>query len=446
MPRPSSYLALAASFRSGEASPSRELEARLKRLDAVEPTLKAFVHVARDAARAAAAASDRRWRENQPLSAIDGMAVAIKDIIETADMPTGQGSPLWEGFATKRDAATVQALRDAGAIMLGKTTTTEFAASHTFAPTTNPHDPKRTPGGSSSGSAAAVGAGIAPAALGSQVVGSTLRPASFCGCVGFKPTFGALNRSGSYDGLSQSAVGIIAATPNDVWIVASAIARRVGGDPGFPALAGPLLPPSPTAPRRLAVLQTGGWSKTSEGARTAFAAARKRLGALGVTLSDRSGDPDIEALEQAIAEALPLTLAINAWESAWPLGTYAAKDAGKLSQPARDRLAQAQAMTPDDYNNLLARRQAIRDRHVFVGRRFDAFVTLGATGAAPVGLNFTGDTSLNVGASLLGTPAITLPLLRDDNMPLGLQLIGLPGRDAELMAMADWVWQNYEAA
>ena len=444
--RPSPYLSLAPRLRAGETTVAEELEARLKRLDAAEPTLKAFVHVARDAARAAAKASDARWRRNEPLSPIDGMPIAIKDIIETFDMPTGQGSPMWEGFATQRDAAAVQALREAGAIILGKTTTTEFASSHPFAPTTNPHDPTRTPGGSSSGSAAAVGAGIVPAALGTQVVGSTLRPASFCGCVGFKPTFGALNRGGSYDYLSQSSTGVLATTPNDAWTVASAIAQRVGGDPGFPGLIGPVLPPAAREPRRLVVLQTGGWSKTTEGARAAFDAARKHLAGLGIELIDRSKDADIEALEHAVGEALPLTLAINAWESAWPLGAYAAQDAKALSGPARQRLADARATTPDDYRGMLGRRADIRARYAFVAGRADAIVTLGATGAAPVGLGATGDTSMNVPASLLGTPAISLPLLQDGHMPLGLQLIGRQDEDADVMALADWVWQNYEGA
>jgi Asp-tRNA(Asn)/Glu-tRNA(Gln) amidotransferase A subunit family amidase len=443
--RTTSYLSLAPRLRTGETSVAEELETRLKRLDAAEAALKAFVHVARDAARAAAKASDARWRKNAPLSPIDGMPVAIKDIIETFDMPTGQGSPMWEGFATKRDAAAVQALREAGAIILGKTTTTEFASSHPFAPTTNPHDPTRTPGGSSSGSAAAVGAGRAPAALGTQVVGSTLRPASFCGCVGLKPTFGALNRGGSYDYLSQSATGVIAATPNDAWIVASAIALRVGGDPGFPGLIGPVLPPEAREPRRLVVLQTAGWSKTTEGARAAFDGARKRLSELGIELIDRSGDPDIEALEQEISEALPLTLAINAWESAWPLGAYEVQDKKALSAPARQRLADARKMTPDEYRGMLRRREDIRARYAFVAARADAIVTLGATGAAPVGLGSTGDTSMNVPASLLGTPAISLPLLHDGHMPLGLQLIGRKDEDADLMALADWVWHSYEA-
>ena len=395
--RPASYLALAPRLRAGETTATKELEARLKRLDAVEPTLKAFVHVARDAARAAAKASDARWRKNEPLSPIDGMPIAIKDIIETVDMPTGQGSPMWEGFATRRDAAAVQALREAGAIILGKTTTTEFASSHPFAPTTNPHDPTRTPGGSSSGSAAAVGAGIVPAALGTQVVGSTLRPASFCGCVGFKPTFGALNRGGSYDYLSQSATGVLATTPNDAWTVASAIAQRVGGDPGFPGLIGPALPPAARAPRRLAVLQTGGWSKTTDGARAAFDGARKDLVGLGIELIDRGQDPDIEALEQALGEALPLTLAINAWEVGLAArrlcgaGRQGAKRGGALASCDR-----ARRRPPKIIAACSGGRGDIRARYAFVAARVDAIVTLGATGAAPVGLGSTGDTSMNV--------------------------------------------------
>src|SRR5262249_31077246 len=147
----------------------------------------------------------------------------IKDIIETIDMPTGQGSPLWKGQMTRRDSASVHALREAGAVIIGKTSTTEFAASTPWPGTFNPHDAQRSPGGSSSGWAAAVGAGMIPAALGTQVVGSILRPSSYCGCVGFKPTVGAINRSGSYDHLSNSAHGPIAASLADAWLVACAI-------------------------------------------------------------------------------------------------------------------------------------------------------------------------------------------------------------------------------
>ncbi len=139
------------------------------------------------------------------------MPVGIKDIIETIDMPTEQGSPLFVGCRTERDAASVAALREAGAVIVGKTVTTEFAATEPRG-TKNPHDLRRTPGGSSSGSAAGTAAGMFSAALGTQVIGSTIRPASYCGCIGFKATVGALNRGGSYDGLSQSATGVLATT------------------------------------------------------------------------------------------------------------------------------------------------------------------------------------------------------------------------------------------
>ena len=238
---------------------------------------------------------------------------------------------------------------------------------------------------------------------------------------------------------------MLAATPNDAWTVASAIAQRVGGDPGFPGLIGPVLPPAARVPRRLAVLQTGGWSKTTDGARAAFDGARKTLAGLGIELIDRGQEPDIEALEQALVEALPLTLAINAYELAWPLGAYAAQDAKALSEAARSRLATARATAPDDYRRMLGRRGDIRARYAFVAARVDAVVTLGATGAAPVGLGSTGDTSMNVSASLLGTPAISLPLLQDGSMPLGLQLMGRQDEDADLTALAEWVWQNYDS-
>src|SRR6516164_423959 len=213
------YLAITPRFKDGSASPREFLEGCLANVKALEPKIGAFVHLNVDAARDAADASGARWRSGCPLSPIDGMPIGIKDIIETADFPTENGSPLYLGWRSERDAASVAALREAGAVILGKTVTTEFAATEPRG-TRNPHDLRRTPGGSSSGSAAGVACGIVPAALGTQVVGSILRPASFCGCVGFKPTVGAINRGGSYDGLSQSVHGTIAASLGDAWQVA----------------------------------------------------------------------------------------------------------------------------------------------------------------------------------------------------------------------------------
>lgn len=435
-----SYVSRTARFKSGEDSAVKVLQECLARVDEVEPAVQAFVHLNRERALTEAEASEARWREGKALSPVDGMPIGVKDIIETADMPTGQGSPLWTDFETRRDAASVQALRQAGAIVLGKTTTTEFASTEQNAPTTNPHDASRTPGGSSSGSAAAVGAGMVPAALGSQVVGSTIRPASYCGCFGFKCTVGALNRGGSYDYLSQSSVGIIGAALEDVWAVATAIAERVGGDPGHPALEGPTLLPEPRKPRRLAILETAGRKSASKGAITRFDAAVARLKEAGVEVDSRLDKQLLDRFEPMIEDALDLTWEIMSWELRWPLGTYTERDASGVSDAMKGRLADAEKMTLADYRKAIARRAEIRRRFAELAGPYDGFIALAATGAAPAGLSWTGDPSMNVPASLLGVPAVTLPVLEDEKLPLGLQLLGPHDHDAELMALARWIW------
>lgn len=443
MTHTNSYLSLAESFQLGKSSPGEFLTSCFERFDQIEPELRAFYVVNRDNAIADAMASDRRWSEGRPLSPVDGMPIGIKDIIETNDMPTGQGSPAWKGTETHRDAASVQALRSAGAIIFGKTTTTEYAAITPFHQTKNPHDLERTPGGSSSGSAAAVGAGIIPAALGTQVVGSILRPASYCGCVGFKPSVGALNRGGSFDHLSQSCTGMLAASPGDVWIVGSAIAERVGGDPGFQGLSGPTLPPQPQKPEKLVVLQTGGWDRTSEGARAALSSAVDRLKELGIEVVDRTADVEIEDFEQLSADALSLTLSIFDWELRWPLAGYAKDTVDRLSAAMRERQKDASTMTLGDYRSSLGRRDELRLRFSELMTRFDACVLLSATGAAPIGFSPTGDPAVTVLGSLLGGPAISLPLLSDEELPLGLQFIGEMDKDEFLVSIATWVRENF---
>jgi Asp-tRNA(Asn)/Glu-tRNA(Gln) amidotransferase A subunit family amidase len=433
------YVSLDAEFRSGKVSPRDYLDDTLTRIERLDPTIGAFVIVNSEGARRAADESAKRWRDGKPLSTIDGMPIGIKDVIETADMPTAQGFPPFAGQKSGRDSAAVHALREAGAVILGKTTTTEFASSHPWHTTKNPHDPTRTPGGSSSGSAAAVGSGMIPAALGTQVVGSILRPASFCGAVGFKPSVGAINRSGSHDHFSQSCQGAIGATLADTWAVLRAIADRAGGDPGFTGLTGTVDFAKQRKPKRLAVLETDGWGSTSEGARNAFTGAWQSLVQAGLELCDRADDPDIEALELALADALALTLAINAWEGRWPLNTYADQDADKLSASARDRLKTAESMTQREYAGLIVRRDEIRATYARVAKNYDAFVTLGACGAAPAGLGTTGNTVMNVSASLLGCPALTLPVLADEGLPLGLQLLGRTNADAGLFGNAAWI-------
>ena len=243
-PQMQPFLPATADFVSGKDSPRAFLERCIAELYNWEPKIGAFVTLNLAAARTAADPATERWRAGKPLSPIDGMPIGIKDIIETIDMPTENGSPLFAGFRSERDSASVAALREAGAVILGKTVTTEFAWMQPRA-TRNPWDLTRTPGGSSSGSAAAVAVGAISVGIGTQVFGSIVRPASFCGCFGFKPTVGAINRGGSHDALSQSTHGPIAASLPEAWQVAYEISRRAGGDPGFPGLYGPSTCPAP---------------------------------------------------------------------------------------------------------------------------------------------------------------------------------------------------------
>jgi Asp-tRNA(Asn)/Glu-tRNA(Gln) amidotransferase A subunit family amidase len=434
-PQPISFVAATADFAAGTDTPRDFLERCLARLEEFEPAVGAFVCHDIAAARAPADRSAERWRAGRPLSPIDGMPIGIKDIIETADMPTEMGSPLFVGWRTGRDGASVAALREAGAVILGKTVTTEFAATEPRG-TRNPWDTARTPGGSSSGSAAAVACGMVSAALGTQVVGSILRPASFCGCVGFKPSVGGLNRGGSYDYFSQSCTGVLAASLEDAWLVAINISARAGGDPGYPGLQGAPEPPAALRPRALAVLDTAGWEVATLEAQRALQATVAQLAGSGIEIGHRHSDRAVDEVEGAIYDAVGLTREINTWEGRWPLNTYRDRDRSKLSQSALDRLATAEAMTLADYGAAIARRQRIRELHAGLAARYDAAITLTAPGAAPLGLGSTGNPVFAVPGSLLGVPTLSLPLLSAEGLPLGLQVIGFAYNDAQLFAFA----------
>jgi Asp-tRNA(Asn)/Glu-tRNA(Gln) amidotransferase A subunit family amidase len=184
-----------------------------------------------------------------------------------------------------------------------------------------------------------------PLALGTQGIGSILRPASYCGCVGYKPTFGAINRGGSHDGLSQSTHGALSATLEDAWIVLREIVERSGGDLGYGGLRGPKEPPTPRKPRCLALLHTRGWEQADSAAKSAFAKQVDRLQSEGIKVIDADKDPGIAAMEECLEPALPSSLRINTWEMRWPLNTYRTRDAAKISPLLLDRLRDAESMT-----------------------------------------------------------------------------------------------------
>src|SRR5499427_11016156 len=216
-------------FRDGSDTPRAYLERCLETIAEREAVVQAFAALNLTGAREAADESARRWKDGHPRSPIDGMPIGIKDLLETKDMPTQMGCEAFRDNFPKRDNAAVWALRQAGAVILGKTVTAELGGSHP-GPTTNPFDPARTAGGSSSGSAAAVGARMLPAAIGTQVGGSIIRPAAFCGNLALKPTQGGINR-GERQATSMSTHGVHAGSIEDMWQVAIEVARRAGGDP-----------------------------------------------------------------------------------------------------------------------------------------------------------------------------------------------------------------------
>lgn len=426
-----------AKFRDGRDTPRGYLERCLDVIETREPEVQAFVAFNIDGARKAADAATKRYAEGKPLSAIDGMPIGIKDLFETKDMPTQMGSPVWAGWESNRDAAHVRGLRLAGAVVVGKLVTTELGFSHP-GKTRNPIDPTRTPGGSSSGTAAAIGAGMLPAAIGSQVVGSVIRPAGYCGNIAIKPTYGALNRGGGHSSLSQSHIGVHAGSIEDAWATCWQIANLAGGDVGYPGLYGDEAPAAPAKPKTLIRLETQGWKETDGETRAAFETVVDFLRREGVTVIGRE-DAEVAAFEEAASTALELSLEICMFELRWPLLTYKERGEGMLSDSMIRRLAVAEKQTLADYRNLLETREEMRRRMAALKGKADGFITLSSPGPAPKGLESTGNPTMNAAMSCTGAPAWSLPLLAVDGMPQGVQLVGFPHDDAKLTGHARWL-------
>ena len=435
------FLAVAQNFASGAQTPRHFLEQSLALLDSWEPRIGAFVCTNLPDARAAAERSTARWRAGKPLSPIDGMPVGIKDIIETVDMTTEMGSPLFAGWRSEKDAACVRALRDSGAVIIGKTVTTEFAASQPRG-TRNPWNLAHTPGGSSSGSAASVAAGIVTAALGTQVISSVVRPASFCGVVGFKPSVNALNREGSHDYQSQSCTGILGASLEDVWQVAHEIVSQVGGDAGTPGLQGPDKLPAAKKPRAIAMLETAGWESGDPQAKQRLEDSVARLKSAGIEIRTRHNDKTVAALEAELPSVTELSHRINGWEGRWFFRCMRDRDVNKMGPITRERVDKYEGVTLERYRADLKERLRIRAVYAELASVCDACITLAAPGAAPEGLGSTGNPEFGVPSSLLGVPSLSLPLFELDGMPLGLQVIGYFDRDAEAFAISSWLTQS----
>lgn len=435
----------AAGFHSGKTTPRDFLERCLSAVDARERDVHAFVTLDAAGARRAADASTARHKAGAPLSPIDGCVIGVKDIIETCDMPTQMNSPLYAGWQAPRDAACVQALREAGAVIVGKTVTTEFAIG-VSGPTVNPFDATRTPGGSSSGTAAAVAAGMIPVGLGTQTGGSTLRPASYCGVVGLKATIGALPLGGVHP-LSTTCdhLGVIAGSLDDAWLIASIISMGAMSH-GYGVMNGASVAPLTAGkPAKLIVLHTPGWAELDAESKAEFNRLSAELSQSGVTLASADDDSNVAAFEKTLARHDDEAPDIVACEMRWPFGGYIARDAAKVSKRIHEMVARGIKLGAEGYRTLLENRHRgqIEAAELLTATGASGFVTLASSGPAPVGLAHTGSRRFLNYASWLGLPAVSLPLMQVGHLPVGLQLIGAMHEDGAMARHAAWILRQF---
>jgi Asp-tRNA(Asn)/Glu-tRNA(Gln) amidotransferase A subunit family amidase len=403
---------------AGELRSEQLVRHCLERIAERDGDVGAWEHVDPAAALAKARACDR----TPPRGLLHGVPVGVKDIIDTADLPTGYGSPIWRGHRPARDAACVALVREAGAVVLGKTVTTELAY---FSPgrTANPHDLGRTPGGSSSGSAAAVADHMVPVALGTQTAGSIIRPAAFCGVVGYKPSFGTISRSGVLPfAESLDTVGSLAASVADAALLVSVAAGRpdlVVGD-------------GPDQPPRVAVYRPAAWGQLSAGSQAALDGAARRLAEAGGEVSEA-------ALPAWFAELADAQATVMAFEAARSFAPERREHGDRLSPQLRALLDEGAGRSPAEYLAALGLAQAGRQELAALFERHDLLLTPSAPGEAPAGLASTGDPRFNRAWTLLGTPCLHLPAGSGEaGLPVGVQLVGRPGDDARLLVAAAW--------
>ena len=392
----------------------------LARIDAREPQVQAWTHVARDAALARAKALDQGAHQGL----LHGLPIAVKDLIATADMPTAYGSPIYAGHQPALDATCVALAREAGAVVMGKTVTTEFA---TFQPnqTRNPHNLAHTPGGSSSGSAAAVADGMVPLALGTQTAGSLIRPAAYCGIVSYKPSFGGINRAGVKP-LSDTldTVGTMARTVPDVALFAAALSGRSSW------LVRPL-DQYVSRPLRVGLCHTYEWPQALPETQAAMQHAADAIQAnTAMVLRDVRLPVDYQQLVQAQTH-------IQLAEQAQCFAFERLNHWAQLSPRLQGIVQAGLAITPEQYDQAQAVVARCRAQLAEVFQDVDVLLAPSAGGAAPVGLDNTGDPLFCRIWTVLHTPTVNIPAgWAPNGLPVGLQVVGPLGADALTLAAA----------
>ena len=426
----------------GVISSEQYVAACLARVRETDARIEAWAFLDPDHALEQARAADR-WRlSGQRIGPLHGVPIGVKDIIDTADMPTENGSPLHAGRTPSRDAAVIARLRGAGALIMGKTVTTEFACGAS-GKTRNPHDPAYSPGGSSSGSAAAVAAGMVPLALGSQTGGSTIRPASYCGIYGLKPTRGLIPRRGmSRVSQTLDTVGLFARTLGDVaLLLESCVAYDEDEFESSPRAHTPyraVAAEEAPIPPAFGFVKTPHWSRVDADAQEAFAELIERL------------DDRVEEVELAgaIERAWDWHGIIMESEVAVSLAREWDKGRARLSERLRGRIERGRSHGAADYLEALAQIPRLNEGFTeLFEQKYDALLTPAATGIAPAGLASTGDPMFCSLWTLCGLPALSVPLMSGANgLPLGVQLVGARHGDGRLLRTARWLVDSLRRA
>lgn len=402
-------------MRAGSLRTEALIEACLGRIAEREALVRAFAWFDPTAARRAAASA--------PAGALQGLPLGVKDVLDTADMASQYGSPIWAGWRPRADAACVAWARAAGALAIGKTVTTEFATRKP-GPTTNPANPGHTPGGSSSGSAAGVAAGFFPFAYGTQTAGSIIRPAAFCGVVGYKPSFGLISRIGmKIMSDSLDTVGVLARCVADCALLAGTVSGHDLGDPDT----------RPSAAPRIGLCLSPSWGSAAPETHALMERTASALSRAGANVADRELPREYSALVQAHP------IVMNS-ESGRALGWELANARGDLSPGLLERLEFGlgrPATERVDAYEIFKRTQ--RDFPAAM-EGLDILVTPAAPGEAPAGLEWTGDPAFNFIWTSLHVPCVTVPAGHGPNdLPLGIQIVGRQGEDKAVLAWAQWV-------
>ncbi len=407
--------AAASQIRSGKLRPEALMEAYLDHIAGRDPTVRAFVHFDPTQARAAAASARQ--------GPLQGIPIGVKDVLDTADMPSQYGSPIWANWRPKANSAPVAWARAVGGVPIGKTVTTEFATRKP-GPTTNPANPAHTPGGSSSGSAAGVGAGLFPLAYGTQTAGSVIRPAAFCGVVGYKPTYGTISRIGmKLMSDSLDTIGVMARTVADCALFAGAASGHDLGDPDV----------KPDRAPRIGICRSPTWDAAAPETHTLLARVTDALSRAGASVEMR------ELPEQfaSLIEAHPVVM--NS-ESARALGWELAHHADLLSEGLRERMEFGLSQSQAARHNAYATFETTQRAFPAAMEGLDILVTPAAPGEAPTGLDWTGDPVFNFIWTSLHVPCVTVPAGTGPNdLPLGIQIVGRRGDDRAVLMWARWV-------